>query len=478
MSEHGSPGAGPDVPLDRSTVVALVAMALGVFVIANDFTALSVAVAPIEEDLDTTLNRAQWVINAYTVVFGVLIVTGGRVADLVGRRRTFLIGATIFAGFSALGALAPTIDLLIAARAGMGIGGAMVWPAVLGMIYALLPEERAGLAGGLIIAVAGLGNAMGPLIAGALTDALSWRWIFVVNVPVAAVAMFATWRNVAESEPGEQVGFDWRGVATLSLAVIALLVGLDVGSEDGFGEPVVIGCLLAGLVLFLAFVRGERRTGSSALVPRRVTASRRFTGALLSVVLLSAIYFGVLLYVPQFTQRELGWSALAAGAGLLPLMLVFAVTSWFAGTWYDRLGARLLVGGGAACLTVGVGWLGIAVATGSGYAVLVPGLVVAGVGVGAFYSAITTAAVTALDASDASLAGGIIYMGNVAGGSLGLGLNTAIVLSAASLVDGIRAAFLVDAAMGAVGTVVAVVLVGGATGRFHPLHRRHTRAHG
>lgn len=136
------------------------------------------------------------------------------------------------------------------------------------------------------------------------------------------------------------------------------------------------------------------------------------------------------------------------------------------------------MGGGAACLTVGVGWLGIAVAVGSGYAVLVPGLVVAGVGVGAFYSAITTSAVTALDANDASLAGGITYMGNVAGGSLGLGVNTAIVLSATSLVDGIRAAFLVDAALGAVGTVVAVVLVGGATGRFHPLHRRHARAHG
>lgn len=143
MSENDAAGAGPGAPLERSTVVALVAMALGVFVIANDFTALSVAVAPIEEDLDTTLNRAQWVINA------------------------------------------------------------------------LLPEERAGLAGGLVIAVAGLGNAMGPLIAGTLTDALSWRWIFVVNVPVAAVAMFATWRNVAESEPGERVGFDWAGMATL-----------------------------------------------------------------------------------------------------------------------------------------------------------------------------------------------------------------------------------------------------------------------
>ena len=476
MPEQRNTGTEASAPLDRSTVVALIAMALGVFVIANDFTALSVAIAPIEADLGTTLNRAQWVINGYTVVFGVLIVTGGRVADTVGRRRTFLVGATIFAAFSAVGAVAPNIEVLIAARAAMGLGGALVWPAVLGMVYAVLPDDRAGLAGGLVIGVAGLGNAMGPMIAGALTDAFSWRWIFVVNLPVAAVAMFATWRNVPESELGERTGFDWRGVGVLSVSVIAVLVALDIGSEDGFDSVGVITAVVGGVVLFAAFVALERRTGPSALVPQRVMASRRFTGAVLSVVLLSAIYFGVLLYIPQFTQRELGWSALGAGAGLLPLMLVFAVTSWFAGRWYDRLGARTLVGGGAACLTIGVLWLAVTITSGSGYPVLVPGLVVAGIGVGSFYSAITTAAVTALDPDDASLAGGIIYMGNVAGGSLGLGLNTAIVVSASSLVDGIRNAFLVDAALGAVGTVVAITLVGG--GRFHLRHHRYARAHG
>jgi MFS family permease len=153
--------------LDRATLLALVAMGLGVFVIANDFTALSVAIPEIESDLDAGLSQAQWVINGYSVVFGVLIITGGRLADQFGRRRVFMIGASIFAVFSLLGGLAPTIELLIACRALMAVGGAMVWPAVLGMTYAILPDDRASLAGGLILGVAGLGNAVGPLLGGA-----------------------------------------------------------------------------------------------------------------------------------------------------------------------------------------------------------------------------------------------------------------------------------------------------------------------
>jgi len=192
-------------------------------------------------------------------------------------------------------------------------------------------------------------------------------------------------------------------------------------------------------------------------VPRRILASRQFTSALISVLMMSAIYFGILLYIPQFTQKQLGWSAFEAGAGLLPLMLVFATASFLAGSVYNRLGARLVIGVGASALTVGVFWMALAI--GSGYVVLVPALVVVLVGVGLYYSATTTAAVTSVAPEDNSLAGGIIFMGNVAGGSFGIGLNTAIVLSAADFADGIRNAFLVDAALGLVGTVVAVTLI-------------------
>jgi MFS family permease len=149
----------PVEKLGRGTMLALGAMALGVFVIANDFTALSVAVPRMEADLDTDLTTAQWVINGYALVFGVLIVPGGRLADMFGRKRMFLIGSAIFATFSVLGGAAPDVGLLIACRAFMGVGGALMWPATLGMTYALLPDDKAGLAGGLILGVAGFGNA-------------------------------------------------------------------------------------------------------------------------------------------------------------------------------------------------------------------------------------------------------------------------------------------------------------------------------
>src|SRR5262245_59246566 len=172
-------------------------MALAVLVVANDFTALSVALPAMEQAFGADVTTVQWVINGYALVFGVLIVTGGRLADVFGRRKVFFIGTAIFSAFSLIGGLAPNVWVLLLARGAMGIGGAMMWPAILGMTYALLPASRAGLAGGLILGAAGIGNAMGPLLGGTLTDTLSWRWIFFLNLPIAAFACFATLRVVA-----------------------------------------------------------------------------------------------------------------------------------------------------------------------------------------------------------------------------------------------------------------------------------------
>jgi EmrB/QacA subfamily drug resistance transporter len=460
--------------LDRGTLLALVAMGLGVFVIANDFTALSVAIPEIESDLDANVDRAQWVINGYAVVFGVLIVTGGRLADQFGRRRIFMIGASVFAVFSLLGGLAPNIELLIACRALMGIGGAMMWPAVLGMTYAILPEERASLAGGLILGVAGLGNAVGPLLGGALTDGLSWRWVFFLNVPIAAFAMFVTKRNIpAEAGEGAEAGIDYQGIATLSAGVVAILVGLDQGTDDGYGSPAIVALLVVGVLLLGSFVLVERGQGANALVPPDVMRQQQFIVACAVVLLMSAIFFAALLYLPQFMEKELGFSAVEAGAGLLPVMLVFAVMSFSSGALYDKFGPRTVVSTGAAFLGVGIFMLSFLDA-GWDYIALVPGMVVLGLGIGLFYSSITTAAVTSLDPSRSSLAGGIVYMCQVAGGALGLGMNTAIVLSQSDLPEGIRLAFRVDAALAVVGFLVALAYIG----RTEPLtHRHHLRSH-
>jgi EmrB/QacA subfamily drug resistance transporter len=454
-------------------------MALGVFVIANDFTAFSVALPHMERTFDTTVTTVQWVYNGYALVFGVLIITGGRLADMFGRRRIFFIGSAIFAGFSLLGGLAPNIWLLLAARFAMGIGAAMVWPAVLGMTYGLLPASRAAIAGALIMTAAGFGNAVGPLIGGVLTDLLSWRWIFFLNLPVAVFGVAVTWWVVARDTADEsERKIDYGGVATLSLGLLALLLALDLGTRLGWSNFVTIALFAGSAAGMVGFVFVERAAGAKALIPKDVLENGAFFAAGLATLAMSAIFFAALLYLPQYMSKELGFKAIQSGAGLLPMMGTFAFTSFVAGPLYERFGAKAIVSAGAAALAAGM-FLLSGIAPGTTYYELIPGMVVLGIGVGLFYSSITTAGITALDAKRASLGGGIIYMFQVAGGAVGLGFNTAIVVSASNLADGIGTAFLVDAILALVGLAIAVLFIGGRIGKheFNALMHRH-RAHG
>jgi EmrB/QacA subfamily drug resistance transporter len=465
--------------LDGPTKLALFAMGLAVLVIANDFTALSVALPAIEGQFDSDVTSVQWVINGYALVFGVLIVPGGRLADLYGRRPMFFLGAAIFGGFSLLGGLAPELWWLIGCRALMGIGGALMWPAILGMTYAILPSDKAGLAGGLILGAAGFGNALGPLIGGTLADTLGWRWIFFLNVPVALIAIAVTWRMVHLSEErGETRRIRVGGVAALSTGLLALLIALDQGSSEGWTDPLILGLFALAAVSLAVFVALDRRAGPSALIPADVLADRDFAAAALAVLLMSAIFFAALLYLPQYMSKHLGYSPIGSGAGLLPLMGTFAAVSFAAGPLYGRLGAKPVVSTGAAFLTAGIALLAVSAGSASSYAGLVPGMVALGVGIGLFYSSVTTAGVTALDPSRASLAGGIIYMCQIAGGSVGLGLNTAIVASQDSLTDGIRLAFMIDAVLAVFGLTVSLLFVGGTADRERLRHLTwHHRAH-
>jgi EmrB/QacA subfamily drug resistance transporter len=405
-------------------------MAMSVFVVANDLTALSVALPQIEGDLNSDVSTIQWVVSAYALVFGVLIVTGGRLADMLGRRRIFFIGAAIFAAFSVLGGAAPGDIWLIVCRALMGVGGAMMWPAVLGMTYDILPADRAALAGGIIIGSAGFGNAAGPLLGGVLTDVLSWRWILFVNLPIAALACLVTWRSVRESKgAGADEGVDVPGVATLSVGLVSLLLALDQVTEWGWSDPRILALFAGFVLLLIAFGFVEHRAGARALVPREVMGNPAFRAACLTTLFMSAVFFVVILFLPQFMQKILGYTPLEAGAGLLPLMGVFAVTSFGAGPLYERLGAKVTVSLGAALVALGMFLISL-IERDSGWASLVPGMVVTGLGIGLFYSSITTAAVTAVDPSRSSLAGGIVYMFQVAGGSVGLGLTTTVFTTA------------------------------------------------
>jgi EmrB/QacA subfamily drug resistance transporter len=436
-------------------------MGIAVVVIANDFSAINVALPTMERDFDTNVNTIQWVVNAYALTFGVMIVTGGRLADMFGRRNAFFLGTAIFASMSALGGAAQTETWLIATRTVMGIGGALMWPAILGMTYALLPEDKAGLAGGIIIGAAGLGNAVGPLIGGVLTDALSWRWIFFLNVPISVFAVLVTYRlvKVTEPEEGEQ-RIDYPGVATISVGLVSLLVALDQIDDWGFGDPRVVGLLVLAAILLIAFVPIERRAGAHALVPRAVMANESFRASCLAILLMSATFFAALLYLPQFMQHQLGYSPLEAGLGMLPFLATFACVSFVAGPLYERLGAKLLASVGALCIAIAPFVFSL-VGNRSHYSSLIAGMVVLGIGIGSFYPTATTAGVTSVDESQTSLAGGIVYMFQIAGGSIGLGLTTTVFSSQASFVDGIQAAFRLDAALSLAGFLIALFFVGG-----------------
>jgi EmrB/QacA subfamily drug resistance transporter len=437
-------------------------MGMAVVVIANDFTAVNVALPTMERDFHTNINTIQWVINAYALTFGVMIVTGGRLADMFGRRNAFFLGSAIFASMSALGGVAPTESWLIGARVLMGIGGALMWPAILGMTYEILPEEKAGLAGGIIIGAAGLGNAVGPLLGGVLTQELSWRWIFFLNVPIAIFAVAVTYAlvHVKEPEAGER-RIDYAGITTLSIGLVSLLIGLDQIADWGLGDPRVIAMLVLAAVMIAAFLPIERRAGTHALVPREVMRNESFTASCFAVLFMAATFFAALLYLPQFMEKHLGYSALESGVGMLPFLAVFALSSFAAGPLYDRVGPKRLAVVGAALIALGP-LLFSFVDEGSGYGALIPGMVVLGIGAGSFIPTATTAGVTSVDESQTSLAGGIVYMFQIAGGSIGLGLTTTVFSGASPpFVDGVQAAFRLDAALSLVGLLIAIAFVGG-----------------
>lgn len=441
-------------------------MGVAVVVIANDFSAINVALPTMEKDFHTNVNTIQWVVNAYALTFGVLIVTGGRLADLFGRRNAFFLGTAIFASMSALGGAAQTETWLIFSRVLMGIGGALMWPAILGMTYELLPEEKAGLAGGIIIGAAGLGNAVGPLIGGFLTQELSWRWIFFLNVPVSIFAITVTWFLVHVKEPeSADRRIDYAGISAISVGLVSLLIALDQVDDWGWGDPKVIGLLALAAAMLIAFVPIERRAGKHALVPREVMRNESFTASCIAILFMSATFFAALLYLPQFMEKHLGYSALEAGVGMLPFLATFALVSFVAGPLYNRLGAKTLVVLGAACITIAPFTFSLA-GGGSGYGALVPGMVVLGIGIGSFYPTATTAGVTSVDESQTSLAGGIIYMFQIAGGSIGLGLTTTVFSAAIPpFVDGVHAGFRLDAALSLVGLLIALGFVGGRLSR-------------
>ncbi|MEX0998849.1 MAG: MFS transporter [Thermodesulfobacteriota bacterium] len=410
-------------------ILALLAMCLTMLLIANDISAMNVALPSIERDFHSDISTMQWVINAYALFTAMTIVAGGALADMYGRRRIFFIGAVIFAVMSFVGGIATSDYMLIGARALMGIGGALLWPSVLGITFDLLPRNKAALAGGLIIGAAGLGQAIGPVVGGTLTQYLSWRWIQYINIPIAVSAMGIAWWQVKESHISSiRKRIDIPGIIALSLGLVLLLFALDQANSWGWTDWRILLSFAISALSIILFVFIERAAGDNALIPSEIIQNRKFISSCVAVSLIMPTFFVSLLYLPQLMQKLLNFSVMSAGLGLLPMMIFYASFSFLQGRLNEKLGAKVIISLGALCVMVGA-FLLSRVTSGFTYQSLIPGMVVIGLGMGLFLSSNVTAGVSSLDPSRASLAGGLLFMFQIAGGALGLGLTTTLFVS-------------------------------------------------
>lgn len=413
----------------KDTMLALAILALANAMLAQDLAALNVALPSIERDLNVDLTTAQWVVNAYLLIYGVTIVTAARLADEIGRRRIFLVGAGLFAATSLLAGVAANVSWLIAARALMGIGAGLMLPAITGMSYAVVPREKAALAGAIVIGGYGVGMAAGPIVGGALTEFLGWRWIQFVNVPLAILVILGVRGLIpAEATTSSRVRIDYRGILVFSAGVAALLFALDQASDWGWGDWRILVSLGLAAILIAAFPFLEHRAGETALIPGDIVRNPGVAIACVTRALMAPAYTAAVLFLPQIMQKLMNLSPLEAGAGMLPMLGGYAIVSFLVGSVAGRLDPRLGVIGGLVCLAGGP-FLMARFDVNAGYSSLVLGMAVFGIGLGLYMPSVTTEAVQADDRDRESLASGLTLMAQFVGGAIGLGVTTAIVAS-------------------------------------------------
>ncbi|MGB7448802.1 MAG: MFS transporter [Ornithinimicrobium sp.] len=383
----------------------LVAVCTGVFMLLLDITIVNVALPDIQRDLDATLSDLQWVIDAYALVLAALLLTAGSLADLYGRKRLFLLGIAAFGLGSLLCGLAPTILTLTLARGAQGIGGAAMFATALALLASTFSGRERGVAFGAFGAITGVAVAVGPVLGGVLTTGLSWRWIFWVNLPICVAAIAITWRKVAESKDPHAGPPDWVGFVTFSAALGLLVFGLIDAGLRGWGDPLIVGCLLGSAALLVVFVVSQRR-GSHPMFDLALLRKPTFVGGLVAAFAVSSSIFSLLAYLVIYLQNVLGYSAIGAGLRLLFL----SVASFFAATIAGRLTARVptkwLIAPGFFLLGCGLSLL-LLIDPDTSWTVIIPGLLVSGVAIGMINVPLASTAVGVVATERSGMASGV-----------------------------------------------------------------------
>jgi EmrB/QacA subfamily drug resistance transporter len=437
-----------------------------------DIAVVNTALSRIAEDLDTGLAGLQWVVDAYTLALAAVVLTAGSLADRFGRRRLFTIGLSVFTVASAACAAATDIVFLDVARAVQGVGAAVMFAVSLALLAQAFPgaRERPGALAAYGATIGGT-FAVGPLVGGALTSAMDWQWIFLINIPIGVACLWITRVSVSESRDPRAPRVDWLGQTALSAGLFLLVLGLLRGNEQGWASTPIVAELAGAAALIVAFLVIEARV-AQPMLPLRLFRNPSFTGAQIAATAISATFFASFLYMTLYMQHVLGLSAVETGLAYLPATIVIFFVSGATHTLTERVSPRLMIAGGLGLVALGMALFTMA-DVGSSWTAMLPGELVAGVGCGLFNPALTAVALGSAPLEQSGLAVGVNDTFRQAGIAVGVAALGALIPAEAALgggsavayVDGLHDALWVGVAVAAVGAVAAAALIRPAAAR-------------
>ena len=446
----------------RRRMWTLVIVSVGLFMVVLDNLVVSVALPSIHHSLGASIQALEWTVNAYTLSYAVLLLTGAALGDRFGRKRMFMVGISLFTLSSAAAAVAPSAGLLIAARASQGIGAAIATPLTLTLLADAFPPDRRGMAIGVWSGISGIAVALGPLVGGAVIQAASWHFIFWINVPVGLVLVPLAGLRLSESR-GPAKRLDLAGLGLGSAGLFGLVYGLVRSQTLGWGATEVLATLAAGAVLMVAFIARERRT-PDPMLPMEFFARRGF--AVTNVVSLSMYFgmFGSIFFLSQFLQNVLGESPLQAGVKLLVWTGATMVVAPLAGVFSERFGSRLFMAAGLALQAIALGWLALVVGVHTSYVSMIGPFILGGSGMALVFAPSANAVLASVRSDQAGQASGATNAIRELGGVLGIAVLSTVFTSHGgygspeAFVHGLTPAMWIGAAVLAAGAILPIAL--------------------
>jgi EmrB/QacA subfamily drug resistance transporter len=440
-------------------------VAVGLFMLMLDNTVVNVALPTIQRDLGAGLSELEWIVSGYALTFAALLLTGGKLADLLGRRMIFVGGLAIFAGASLACALAPSAGFLIGARVVQGVGAALMNPATLSIVTAAFPPRQRGTAIGIWVGVAASALAIGPLVGGLLTEHAGWSSIFYVNVPIGALAIVASLLFIDESrDTSHEQRLDPFGLITSGLGLFSLTYALIEANTYGWTSGRIIGAFVVAVASLSVIVLLELRQ-RLPMLDLSLFRSGTFTGANTVLLLVALAMFGVFFFVSLYMQNVLGYSAVQAGAAFLPMTLLIILVAPIAGRISDRVGSRWLLAGGMLLVAAQLLYLST-LGVNESYWALVPAMLGGGIGMASVMTPATAEALSGVPTDKAGVGSAVLNSSRQVGGSIGIALIGAIMAheigssrAPQAFVNGLSDALEVAAAIALVGALAAVTLV-------------------